>query len=672
MRKIRLQKGAGDRLRERFAADLNDAQREAATAPDGCNLILAGPGSGKTRVIIYRVAYLIARGVPAESILLVTFTRRAAREMLGRLEALVGAGSARVWAGTFHHIGNRILRRAAGVLGFGPNFTILDGEDQRDLVRLAMEDAGLVGTGRLAPKPAAVQHLISLAFNARRLLADLVAERQPGLADWLPQLEETSTAYAARKKAANALDYDDLLGEWARLIAEFPDQLAAQGRQFRHVLVDEMQDTNLVQIDLVETIARAGAGNLTAVGDDAQSIYRFRGANYDNILKFPERNPGARVYRLEVNYRSTPEIVAFTNASIAHNTSGFPKTLVSAREGGPKPVVVAASDAYEEADFVCQEILDLRERGLDLGRIAVLYRNHHDSILLQGELVSRGITYTVRSGQRFFEQAHIKDVLAYLRVLVNPRDEPAWRRLLVLLPGVGPAKASAVYGRLAQSADPLAELESSGTMATLPTRSKGPFAGFVADLRAVRAARPESDPAAAIGAILKGGYPATVRALYERPDNRIADIEQLAALARRFDSLERFTADLMLAGDVYGMDSVESAEAGEVLVLSTIHQAKGLEWSRVFIPRLIDDGFPNRRALAEPGGEDEERRIFYVAVTRAMDELFLSYPLSVARGGLGPTTLTTRSRFLDEIDPELVEPAELETDLDLGPTGPVP
>ena len=506
----------------------------------------------------------------------------------------------------------------------------------------------------------------------QRPLAELIADRHPDLADWTPQLEAASEAYARRKRAANCMDYDDLLGQWARLIDEFPDQKAAQGRMFRHILIDEMQDTNTIQAALVESIARAGPGNLTAVGDDAQSIYRFRGANYDNILKFPERNPGARVFQLTVNYRSTPEIVAFTNASIGHNVSGFAKTLESARPPGMRPVVVPAADAYEEAEFLCQQILECHEQGIGLNRMAVLYRNHHDSILLQAELVARGINYTVRSGLRFFEQAHIKDVLAYLRVVVNPRDESAWRRLLLLLPGIGPAKAAAVCAKLAQAADPLAALATAETMAAVPSKSRGMFAGFVADLRAILATRPESNPAAAVASVLKGGYPATVRSKYERPDNRIADIEQLAILAARYDSLERLIAELLLAGDVYGMDTLAGDEPGEALVLSTIHQAKGLEWSRVFIPRLIEDSFPGDRALNEPGGEEEERRVFYVAVSRAMDELFLTYPLTVSRGGYGPTILTTPSRFLTEIESSLYEPVALETDLDLAGSSPVP
>jgi DNA helicase-2/ATP-dependent DNA helicase PcrA len=668
MRKIRLKSTPASRLSEHFQRELNDAQRAAVAAPDGYNLILAGPGSGKTRVITFRVAYLIAAGVPAEAIMLVTFTRRAAREMIHRLEPLIGEQANRVWAGTFHHIGNRLLRRAAPLLGYQPSFTILDSEDQLDLIRLAMDDAGLTGTGKMAPRPAEVQHLISFAANVARPLAEVMAERRAELAEWAERIEKVATAYAGRKLAANCMDYDDLLLQWGRLTREFPDQRALQGRLFRHLLIDEMQDTNAVQVAVIEEIAAAGPGNLTAVGDDAQSIYRFRGADYDNILRFAERHPGARIFRLQTNYRSTPQIVAFTGASIAHNRTGFPKELVSARPDGVLPLVVSTEDAYDESAFICEQILEQRDKGLALGQMAVLYRNHYDSILLQGELLSRGIPYTVRSGLRFFEQAHIKDVLAYLRIVVNPRDEASWRRLLLLIPGVGPAKAAGLYQLLSQGPNPLEAVESAEAMSLLPAKSKGFFAGFVGDLRKVRATNPETNPAAAIGAILRGGYPATVRLKYERPDNRIADLEQFALLADKYDSLERLIADLILAGDVYGMDSLAMEEMRDVLVLSTIHQAKGLEWSHVFIPRMIEDNFPHRRALDESGGEEEERRIFYVGITRAMNELTLSYPLCLPRGARGPIVFTTPSRFLAELDEVLFERAQVETgaDADVG------
>jgi DNA helicase-2/ATP-dependent DNA helicase PcrA len=660
MRKITLKSKGGDRLGGLLARDLNPSQLAAATAPDGYNLILAGPGSGKTRVITYRVAHLISRGVPADSILLVTFTRRASREMLGRLETLIGGDATRVWAGTFHHVGNRILRRYAETLGFAPNFTILDSEDQEDLVRLAMDDAGLFGREEFSPKPSQVLHLLSYAFNVARPLAEIVAEKAPSFTPCVEAIDAASRHYAERKCAANCMDYDDLLGQWARLVRDFPEARRAIAGRFRHLLIDEMQDTNSVQAGLIETLAREGAGNLTAVGDDAQSIYGFRGANYDNILKFAERNPTARVFTLDVNYRSTPQIVAFTADSIAHNTTGFAKRLVSARPDGMRPVLVPAENGNEEAEFVCQQVLEWHEQGIGLSNVAVLYRNHYDSVLLQAELVARGIPYTVRSGLRFFEQAHVKDVLAYLRVIVNGRDEAAWRRLLLLLPGIGPAKSAAIYERLAAAADPLAALATAETMKLIPPKGKGHFAGFVSDLRKIQAISPETHPADAISAILQGGYPAVVRDRYERPDQRIADLEQLAVLGAKYDSLERLIADLLLAGDVYGADTVAGEEPEEHLVLSSIHQSKGLEWSRVFVIRLVEDGFPNARALNEPGGEDEERRIFYVAITRAKDELFLTYPLLLHRGSWAGTVVARPSRFITEVDQALLEPVVLE------------
>jgi DNA helicase-2/ATP-dependent DNA helicase PcrA len=662
MRKIRLERRANPKLLDRLQNELNPSQFAAATAPDGANLIIAGPGSGKTRVITYRVAYLISKGIAPESIMLVTFSRRASREMLARLETLIGPEAGKVWAGTFHHIGNRILRRYAEPLGFAKNFTILDSEDQEDLVRLAMDDSGMFTTSVMTPKPSLVQNLISYSFNVNEPISEIIDRKYSNLSDWKSELEKTAQAYANRKLAANCMDYDDLLGQWDRLQREFPLQRDELAKRFRHILVDEMQDTNTVQARLVETLANDGYGNLTAVGDDAQSIYGFRGANYDNILKFPERNPGAQIFTLDVNYRSTPQIVDFTNASIAQNQVGFPKTMVSGRSSGPLPVSVPARDGSEEAEFVCQQVLEWHEQGISLRDMAVLYRNHHDSVLLQAELVARGIPYTVRSGQRFFEQAHIKDVLAYLRVIVNNKDEAAWRRILLLLPGIGPAKSKSIHDFLAAATDAHAAIASAEMMKMLPAKSKGPFAGFVADLRKIQATQPETHPAAAIAAILAGGYPETVRTRYERPDQRLADIEQLGVLAAKYESLERLIADLLLAGDIYGADTLDSEEPDANLILSSIHQSKGLEWSRVFVIRLVEDGFPNARALNEPGGEDEERRIFYVAVSRAMDELYLCYPTLLQRGAWSNAVVGKPSRFLTELDQNLIEPVILESD----------
>ena len=379
----------------------------------------------------------------------------------------------------------------------------------------------------------------------------------------------------------------------------------------------------------------------------------------------PRAASRARTFQLHVNYRSTPQIVAFLAASIRHNRSGFPKDLVSARGDGLCPVVAATADVHEEADLVCQLILEARDQDVPLGQMAVLYRNHYDSIVLQGSLVRRGIPYSVRSGLRFFEQAHIKDVLAYLRVVQNPRDEASWRRILLLLPGIGPAKAADVFQQIGQAADPLAAIAAAGTMAVVPSRSRGFFAAFVNDLRKIQATDPEHEPAAAILAVLRGGYPATLQQKYDRSANRLADLEQFAVLAGRYDSLERLLTELLLAGDVYGMDNLAATEPEDVLVLSTVHQAKGLEWSHVFVIGLTDESFPHRRAVDEPGGEEEERRIFYVAVSRAMNELYLSYPSTITRGGYGPLVFTQPSRFLTEIDQKLFERAEVKDEFDL-------
>jgi ATP-dependent DNA helicase UvrD/PcrA len=668
-RTIRLHQRSGDHaLRERFERELNEEQRAAATAPDGYNLILAGPGSGKTRVITYRVAYLIARGVPAESILLVTFTRRAAREMLVRLDGLIGPKAHRVWAGTFHHIGNRVVRRSAKLLGLDANFSILDSEDANGLMKLAMEDVGLVGKGAPAgaPKPALVSRLISFAFNTQQSLAQVVTAQRTEYLGLIEMLEGASVAFAERKRSVNCVDYDDLLGHWRKILS-IPEQRESHGRLFSHVLVDELQDTNIVQMEIVEEIARAGAGNLTGVGDDAQAIYRFRGAHYDNMLKFPERNARTQLFRLESNYRSTPEIVDFVNAVIAPSASGFSKTLISTRTSAQKPQVIPAGDGFEEAQATVELVREGMEEGVSLNEMAVLYRNSFDSALLEEELVRARIPYEVRGGPRFFEKAHIKDALSYLRILVNPRDQLAWDRLLQMLEGVGGATSAKIRGAILSKEEPLKAVESSEVMSTVPPKARGAFATFVADLRAIRVAASDQSPSEGVSAILKSHYPEFARRKYVdqglSPENRLAEIEQLGVLASRYSNLEEFLSDLVLAGDLYGQDSANE-EPADQLVLSTIHQAKGLEWSRVFIIRCVDGIFPNERSLREPGGEDEERRIFYVAASRAKDELYLSYPLTTFRPGVGQV-LSRPSRFLTLLDRDLYEEARIVSDADL-------
>ncbi|MDP3704221.1 MAG: ATP-dependent helicase [Candidatus Omnitrophota bacterium] len=641
--------------------DLNEAQRVAVTCGDGPKLVIAGAGSGKTRTITYRVAFLMTRGVHPSQILLATFTNKAAREMLSRVEALTGANAAKVWGGTFHAIGNRLLRHYGKVVGLSPNYTILDEEDSRDLLKVCITEAKVKVEEKRFPAPAIIQNLISFAFNTQRPLAAVIEERTPHFCDWTPQLQQVAQRYEAKKRAANAVDYDDLLRFWLTLLQEHPELAARLGGQFRSILVDEYQDTNIIQAQIVERLAEHNGRNLMVVGDDAQSIYAFRGANYDNILKFPERNPGTEVFKLEANYRSTPEILEFTNASIAHNQHQHRKTLTAQRTRGSLPVVLPVNDVYQEATFVAERILQLRDEGIALADMAVLYRAHSHSSMLQAELIKRNIPYDVRSGVRFFEQAHIKDVVAYLKILDNASDEIAWRRLWLMLPRIGNATAARLWEAIAPAKDPLEEAMSRSLCATLPPAAQPHFKRFQKDLRALRAVREDRDPMGLVHAVLETAYPEYLRAKYEAFASRLDDIRQLGVFAQSYRTLRSLLSELVLLGELYGQEvAAGGSRETERLILSSVHQAKGLEWRVVFIIRMCDGDFPSDMALRETGGEEEERRIFYVASTRAKDELYLTHPLiDMGLRGEGQVLLQP-SRFLREIRFTLYEQAAIE------------
>ena len=638
---------------------LNDSQRAAVTCTDGPKLVIAGAGSGKTRTITYRVAYLISRGVHPAQLLLATFTNKAAREMLSRVEALTGREAAGIWGGTFHAIGNRFLRQHSELAGLRANYSILDDEDQRDLIKVCVTDAHVKVEEKRFPAPALLQDFISMAFNTQRSLSAVIEERAPHFAMWMPEVERIAARYEAKKRAANALDYDDLLRFWLRLVEDHPEFAARLGRQFRHLLVDEYQDTNLVQARIVERIGEHNGRNLMVVGDDAQSIFAFRGAHYDNILRFPERNPGTEIFKLEVNYRSTPEILEFTNASISCNSRQHRKTLTAHRGRGSLPVVLPVNDAFQEAAFVAERILQLRDEGVALSEIAVLYRAHAHSSLLQAELIKRNIPYDVRSGVRFFEQAHVKDVVAFLKILDNPLDEIAWRRLWLMLPKVGGVTAARLWEALAQAADPLDAVLGSPVLERLPRSARPAFLRFQKDLRALRALL-DRPPAELIRAVPETAYGDYLRAKYDAFQARLEDLEQLAVFARPYRTLRSLLSELILLGEVYGRATAAADGDTERLILSSVHQAKGLEWKVVFIIRMCEGAFPSEMALREEDGEDEERRIFYVAATRAKDELYLTHPLMdlSPRGNGG--MLLGPSRFLREIRFTLYEQGEID------------
>jgi DNA helicase II / ATP-dependent DNA helicase PcrA len=428
-----------------YARELNAQQHAAVTANPGPALVIAGAGAGKTRTLTYRVAFLLEQGIPADRILLLTFTNKAAREMMHRVTDLLGAGLRDLWGGTFHSIGNRILRRHADALGFRPDFTILDREDAKDLLKACLEDAKIDTKATRFPKPDVAGDIFSLAVNKQQSVAETLAQHYGHFEHLAPVLERLHAQYRDRKRAANVMDFDDLLTQWLRLLREHPDVCELYQRRFQFVLVDEYQDTNRIQSDLIDLLA-ARHQNVMVVGDDSQSIYSWRGANFRNIMEFPRRYPGASVYKIEVNYRSTPEILQLANAAIAANTEQFAKRLAPVRASGPRPALVVCGDGNEQAAFIAQRVLELRELGTRMDHMAVLYRSHFHALELQLELTKRSIPFSITSGIRFFEQAHVKDVAAHLKFVCNPRDEVSFKRMVQLLRGVGAKGADKLWG----------------------------------------------------------------------------------------------------------------------------------------------------------------------------------------------------------------------------------
>jgi len=648
-----------------FERELNEQQRAVATCGEGPKLVIAGAGSGKTRTLTYRVAHLLQQGVPPASILLVTFTNKAAREMLGRVGQLTQLEPHRLWGGTFHSVGARLLRRHADVLGYNESFSILDEADQRDLLRLCTTDLEVPVEQKRFPSPRVLAGLFSLQMNTREPLEDLILERYGRFTEWTETIVDIAARYVARKRAANAMDYDDLLQRWLDLLQGHEEIRRRYREQFSHILVDEYQDTNIVQAEIVESLGGGEqGGNLMVVGDDSQSIYAFRGANYDNILRFPDRNPGTEVFKLETNYRSTPQILDLTNASIAHNEEQYEKTLRARRDAGMLPALVPCSYPEQEAAFVAERVLQLRDEGVDLGDIAVLYRAHAHRLSVETTLLRYDIPYEVRGGLRFFEQAHIKDVVAHLRILENPRDEVAFRRVLLLQPGVGNVTAERVWRAAAESAADartlIARLADESVRGLLSAKARPGWEGFVATMGEVLEA--EADPEIAIRSVLESCYEDYAVAKFDNAESRIEDLQQLAVFAAQYDSVHALLEELLLLGELYGQEvSGDGGGADEEssLVLSTVHQAKGLEWHAVFLIHLIEGFFPSPRALDEAGGEEEERRIFYVAMTRARDELYMSYPI-IRPGGYGASVVQQPSRFLQELPEELHETWQLE------------
>lgn len=650
-----LKTAAPSRPKFDLEADLNPQQRAVVEAPPGKILVLAGAGTGKTRTLTYRVARLVHSGCKPERVLLATFTNRAAREMVSRVEGLMSIDMRRASAGTFHHVGNRILRRHGEVLGLGKDFGILDPEDARTVLSSVVAELGLEAlTARRFPTPKVLYSMISFAAGTTRPLFQIIDWRYPRFLDQAVTIESVAARYAERKRRLNVVDFDDLLVLWLRLLRdptlkEVGDRLRAS---YEHILVDEYQDINALQGALIDEMARE-TGSLTCVGDDAQSIYSFRGADFSQIHDFRTRHPEAKVLPLTINYRSTPEILDLANRSITQNKQQHPKELQAVRDSGMKPAVIPLRDVFQQAELIAQRVLELHhEQNLPLSKMAVLYRNHSHSLELQVELTRRQIPFSVRSGVRFFEQQHIKDVVAYLRAKENPRDSLAWVRLLKLWPGIGTSTAERVSRVLSGEDDSAPSLAAVDLIHREADAAKGrakPALQRLAKVWHLMVDSTNESPGAAIRIVVEQHYAEYTDRTFTNAAQRKDDLDNLATFADRYPSAETFLSELALIQGMSAETIVSGEEPDDKLVLSTIHQAKGLEWPVVFGLWLAEGRFPTTQSLRLNEELEEERRLFYVAATRAADELYLCYP-TIEEGRDGPTHLLRPSRFLAEID----------------------
>lgn len=625
---------------------LNAQQFAAVTAADGPALVIAGAGSGKTRTLVYRLAYLIDRGVDPSAILLLTFTRKASQEMLQRAGELIGARSDRVTGGTFHSVANLLLRRYGRPIGLESGFTILDRGDAEDLIALLRNQMGLSEKDRRFPRKGTIAEMFSKAENTLGALDDVVLQEFEHFAEHLEELHKLRLAFTAAKRQRQLLDYDDLLVRLRELVTEHAAVQRTISDCFRSILVDEYQDTNRLQADLVRKLA-ATHNNVMVVGDDSQSIYRFRGATFRNIMEFPDLFPGATIYKLEENYRSTQPILNLANEIIRGAAEKYSKRLFTRKLDGPLPAVVQAAGENRQSRFVAQKILELREEGVPLSDMAVLFRSSFHAFDLEIELSRRDLPFVKRGGFKFIETAHVKDLLAHLRVIENPLDAVSWNRVLLLVGGVGPRRAQQLIASFVTADDPIGVLRDIGGKSSKSLRE---LAAVLHETRGTEALRPADQ----VNEIYRYYLP-ILKDQYDDYPKRMRDLEHLYAMAERYESLKDFLADLALEPPDSSVVDVDPADRDdERLVLSTIHSAKGLEWQCVFVIWVVDGRFPSLYSFETEEELEEERRLFYVAVTRAKKHLYLSYPVNIFDNTTG-SILSKPSRFLDDVPSSMVD-----------------
>jgi DNA helicase-2/ATP-dependent DNA helicase PcrA len=637
---------AGPTFKIRYSDELNPSQLAAVEQVEGPVLVVAGAGTGKTRTLIYRLSRMIELGIRADSILLLTFTRKASQEMLRRAAILVGPMAEQIQGGTFHSFANATLRRYGSMLGYQNSFTILDQGDSEDVINLLRGRMGIETGRRRFPRKETIASIISSSINRMTPLETIVDEEYPQYRNDVEELERIARAYQDYKRQHNLMDYDDLLVNLILLLDRFPDVRSRLGDQHRYIMVDEYQDTNKIQHEIVRLLGERHR-NVMVVGDDSQSIYSFRGANFRNIMDFPKTFSGTTIITLEENYRSTQPILDFANEILRHSVEKYEKNLFTRRVGGEPPVIISAVNEQLQSQFVVQRILELREEGVELSDIAVLFRSSYLSYDLEIELNKANVPYVKMGGFRFIETAHVKDLIAYLRVLYNPRDVVSWHRILLLIGGVGPRTAQRIVDEILEGR---ISLSFEGAEAAARIGKEGAGALF----RMLTRIQGDQLSVAERVDVITDYYLPVMRSKYDDYTKRLKDVEMFAEIAGRYRSLNSFLADMALEPPTESVIGMEPGEEEEKLVLSTIHSAKGLEWNSVFILYALDGRFPSIHAARSLDEMEEERRLMYVAATRAKERLIVTYPINIYDRETG-SVLSKPSRFIEPIPEEIAE-----------------
>ncbi len=639
-----------------FKHNLNKEQLNIINNIQGPMLVIAGAGSGKTRTIIYAVAKLLLSGVPSNNIMLVTFTNKAAKEMIDRLEILLGKKPKGIWAGTFHSMANRFIRRYAKTLGLKANYTIMDQTDAKALMKLAMEEVNISELEERFPTSAMAKNILSYLINCNKTIREVILWKYSDFDKDIIEnkLKEVYKRYEKKKAEDGLLDFDDLLVYWNRLLDE---KLVARmiARKIKYILVDEYQDTNHIQDEIIHKIVSLNPEkNVMVVGDDAQSIYAFRGANFENILNFEERYKNCKKYKITSNYRSVPEILELANDSIEHNKFQHKKEMKPIRfSTGIKPFLVSVSEDEEQAKFIANQILKLRTEGYYLNEIAVLFRASRHSLKIEQELQNKNIPYEVRAGVAFFEKAHIKDALVHLRIIENSYDEIAWSRIFALIPGLGKTSGNKIFSEISKTDNPLETILKDDFFKKKMNGSRIPSAGIknlINHIKPLIKYTAEEDPSELLLEVINL-LEEYIRVRYENAEDRFEDLKALAIYSQNYPTIRRFLETLSLNKSNIESKTVltgDKTEREKPLILSTIHRAKGLEWRVVFIPMLCEGYFPSFQVIGDQDALEEERRVFYVAITRAKDQLYLITP-ALIQSWRGFRTATT-SQFVEELN----------------------